>query len=202
MRARVHACLHAVQRLDACAHSAYNRTVYSRCTTCTERLGAACTRRVREPLRAIIMAAVDTPSLSPVSNASLDRTNERTLAAPFARHHYIFRGEKERAHERRTRPEIRTHATRRVEYPALSFQMGEGGRGGREERVRLWVNPVTVQSNFFLLSLNIPPASIRYFVTDTLTRESGPPVGGTGLSSLRGKLDWGGRTRILPLVEL
>ncbi|KAK1121101.1 hypothetical protein K0M31_010880 [Melipona bicolor] len=42
---------------------------------------------------------------------------------------------------------------------------------------------------FLPASLNIPPASIRYFVTDTLTRES-VPVGGTGLSRLRGKLDW------------
>ena len=119
------------------------------------------------------------------------RTNERTLAAPFARHHYIFRGEKERAHERRTRPEIRTHTRPAALNTALSFHTGNACQSMGESGHR----PV----EFLPASLNIPPASIRYFVTDTLTRVGPgrwnwikqPPERKTGL---------GGGTRILSLL--
>lgn len=86
VRARVHACLDAVQRAVRCMCTRRDVQPLQRCTadaTC----GSVhrCTG-VREPLRAIIMAAVDTPSLSPVSNASsrLVRTYVRSQLRSLA----------------------------------------------------------------------------------------------------------------------
>lgn len=119
------------------------------------------------------MAAVDTPSLSPVSNASLDRTNARSsVRSPSL---YFPRRERTRTRAnapRNTHTRDQTLNTVPLSRWRTYQSMGESGH-----------HPV----EFLPASLNIPPASIRYFVTDTLTRVS---PGGTGLSRLRGKLDW------------
>ena len=111
-----------------------------------------------------------------------ERTNERTNARSSVRSPSLYFPRRERTRTRATNAPRNTHTRDPppVEYRALFStwgacrSMGESGH-----------RPV----EFLPPSLNISPASIRYFVTDTLTRES-VPVGGTGLSRLRGKLDW------------
>lgn len=135
VRARVHACLDAVQRAVRCMCTRRDVQPLQRCTadaTC----GSVhrCTG-VREPLRAIIMAAVDTPSLSPVSNASsrLVRTYARSSARSPSL--YFPRRERTRAREANAPRNTRTHAskTRLIIHAAYSISrtrqcsMGESG---------------------------------------------------------------------------
>lgn len=120
VRARVHACLDAVrrererERAARCMYDRYDGTQPIRA------VHRACTG-VREPLRAIIMAAVDTPSLSPVSNASLERTNERSQLRSLAIIIFSAARKDARAHENRTRPEISVHTRARETRATVSI---------------------------------------------------------------------------------
>lgn len=117
----VHACMRAWmpcgererERAARCMYDRYDGTQPIRA------VHRACTG-VREPLRAIIMAAVDTPSLSPVSNASLERTNERSQLRSLAIIIFSAARKDARAHENRTRPEISVHTRARETRATVS----------------------------------------------------------------------------------
>lgn len=131
----VHACMRACMPCSGAVHvHTARRPPHIAGATCTARLGAACSG-VREPHRAIIMAAVDTPSLSPVSNASLDRTNERSQLRSLAI--IIFSAARKDAHTSERAQNMHTCANT-SEHARLQL-----------ENAGVWVDLDTVRSKFF-----------------------------------------------------
>jgi len=192
MRACTNAHCHAAQRRDVAQLRAR-----CMCIAAAVESGAARCSGVGEALRAIIMAAVDTPSLSPVSSTSPRRTNERTnarsLAASLARHHYVFRGgqeritrrEKDKEKEREREKEIEKKRKNKYYISVYMSCMCMYERSAMEctrawiptrpasslARISFSLISLSLFSFFFFISLNIPPRA-PCFAVDTL--EKGP----------------------------